>query len=106
MTTKPQYEFEKLVKTGIEKLGAKPDDYYQYKLLTKYGLLKISIHGDWVATRFQDPKVNEIKNLKNNKWNHYFNFTDKNFPLDEPNQAAKKLLNQINKMIPNAKLNI
>ena len=79
---KAQEQFKAAVVTYLESLGARPSSFYDLELDTPAGLLRLSVYGDWVATRFDDVKraaaitkaIGRPCNPFSGKWNYcYFN---------------------------------
>jgi len=51
---KAQEHFQAAVTDFIISLGAEPGRFYDYELDTPVGLLHLSVHDNWLATRFDD----------------------------------------------------
>jgi hypothetical protein len=51
---KAQDKFKAAVTNYIVELGARPGRFYDHELDTPAGLLHLSVHDNWLATRFDD----------------------------------------------------
>jgi len=51
---KAEERFKTAVTEFIVNLGARPGSFYDYELDTPAGLLHLSVHDTWLATRFDD----------------------------------------------------
>ena len=77
---KAESRFKEAVTAYFIGLGVRPGRFYEYELNTPAGLLHISIHGGWVATRFDEPKRGTVFtsaihvpcNPYSGKWNHWY----------------------------------
>jgi len=60
----------------IEEFGGvrRSPEYAEFNLMTDYGYLRVSVHDNWVATRFDRPKLARAGtdcNPYSGKWNHH-----------------------------------
>ncbi len=77
---KAEERFKQAVTEFFTSLGARPGSFYDYELDTAAGLLHVSVHETWVATRFDDvaagTKFTESCGRSSNpfsgKWNHHY----------------------------------
>jgi hypothetical protein len=77
---KAEERFKSAVTNFIVGLGARPGRFYDYELNTPAGLLHLTVHDDWLATRFDDvgPGAAFTKtcgcssNPYSGKWNFHF----------------------------------
>ena len=74
--------FTTAVTAYIKSLGAQPATFYDWVLATPAGPLRISVYGNWVATRFDDVEKglrfstgcgSGACNRHSGKWNFHFN---------------------------------
>jgi hypothetical protein len=83
---KAQERFNAAVSKLFESLGARPGRFYDLELDTPAGLLHLSVHGNWVATRFDDLTLGRAFtescgrscNPCSGKWN--FHYADSHSP--------------------------
>ena len=82
---KARERFAEAVTKLLESLGVRPGRFCDYELDTPAGLLQISVHSNWVATRFDDVALGRAFtescgrccNPCSGKWNfHYFESLD------------------------------
>jgi len=78
---KAEQRFNEAVTEFFTTLGARPGSFYDFELGTPAGLLHVSVHDTWVATRFDDvaagtkftESCGRSSNPYSGKWNfHYF----------------------------------
>jgi len=77
---KAEERFVTAVTKFIMDLGARPGRFYDYELDTPAGLLHISVHDTWLATRFDDVALGTAFtktcgcscNRFSGKWNFHF----------------------------------
>ncbi len=77
---KAEQRFVAAVAVFISDLGARPDSFYDYALDTPAGILHVSVHETWVATRFADVALGQAFtascgsscNPYSGKWNFHF----------------------------------
>jgi len=77
---KVEQRFNEAVAEFFTGLGARPGSFYDQELQTPAGLLHVSIHDTWVATRFDDvPQGRAFSescgrpcNPYSGKWNHHY----------------------------------
>jgi hypothetical protein len=123
MSKLAEKKFQKLMLTGLEKLGAietKTDPYdnvssmYAYKIGTIYGKLYINVKEHTVFTRFEDIELYArlIKKLENiescsidlnkhsGKWNFHFSFSKRyaKHLYSDPVESANYVLSSIAKI--------
>jgi len=80
---KAQDKFKAAVTEYIVGLGARPGRFYDHELDTPAGLLHLSVHDDWLATRFEDVRRGTAftktcgcpSNPFSGKWNFHFSPT-------------------------------
>ena len=79
---KAEQQFVEAATDFVVGLGTRPGTFYDYALDTPAGLLHISVHEGWVATRFEDvdqglaftESCGRSSNPYSGKWN--FHYTD------------------------------
>jgi len=72
--------FAEAVSKFVVDLGARPGSFYDHALDTPAGLLHVSIHENWIATRFDDVAQGRVFsescgrpcNPYSGKWNFHF----------------------------------
>jgi len=77
---KAERRFVEVVTEFFTTLGARPGSFYDHALGTPAGLLHVSIHGNWIATRFDDVAQGRVFsescgrpcNPYSGKWNFHF----------------------------------
>ena len=77
---KAEEQFKSAVTEFIVGLGARPGRFYEYELDTPAGLLHLTVHDDWLATRFDDVARGTAftktcgcsSNPYSGKWNFHF----------------------------------
>lgn len=77
---KAERRFVEAVTEFFTDLGARPGSFYDHALDTPAGLLHVSIHGNWIATRFDDLTLGKAFtascdsscNPYSGKWNFHF----------------------------------
>ena len=77
---KSERRFVEAVTEFFTTLGARPGSFYDFELSTPAGLLHLSVHGTWVATRFDDvaegraftESCGSSCNPYSGKWNFHF----------------------------------
>ena len=77
---KAEERFKAAVTDFILSLGARPGRFYDYEMDTPAGLLHISVHETWIATRFDDVARGKAFtascgcscNVYSGKWNFHF----------------------------------
>jgi len=77
---KAEERFTAAVTKFITDLGARPGRFYDYELDTPAGLLHMSVHETWLATRFDDVAKGKAftatcgtsSNPYSGKWNFHF----------------------------------
>ena len=89
---KAHERFQSALTEYVVSKGAKPSKFYDHELDTPAGLLRISVHDSWIATRFDDVAAGKLFteshhvpcNPYSGKWNFHFS----NDPASlEPNAA-------------------
>jgi len=82
---KAEQRFVEAVTDFVVGVGARPGTFYDYELDTPAGLLHLSVHDGWVATRFDDVALGNkfsescgrSSNPYSGKWNsHYADMVD------------------------------
>jgi hypothetical protein len=94
--------FNERFREWLKALGAKPGQYHEFDLDTKFGQLGITPYGDWVACRFEDverakaglPHRFGVDRLNpfSGKWNHHYF----DWPL---NEAFADFVREINDIL-------
>lgn len=77
---KAEQRFVEAVTEFVMGLGARPGTFYDYALDTPAGLLHVSVHEGWVATRFDDVALGtkftqscgRSSNPYSGKWNFHY----------------------------------
>lgn len=77
---KTERRFVEAVTQCVLSLGARPGSFYDHALDTPAGLLNVSVHDNWVATRFDDVAMgrafseayDRACNPYSGKWNFHF----------------------------------
>ncbi|MDY0166632.1 MAG: hypothetical protein RBS80_08820 [Thermoguttaceae bacterium] len=78
--SKAERRFIEAVTQFVLSLGGRPGSFYDYELDTPAGLLNVSVHDNWVATRFDDVAMgrafseayDRACNPYSGKWNFHF----------------------------------
>ena len=94
---KAEERFKAAVTRFIVDLGARPGSSYGHELDTPAGLLRLSVHGTWLATRFDDVAKGKAFtascglscNPYSGKWN--FHFSDGRTDELDPDQVIPHL---------------
>jgi hypothetical protein len=94
---KPQDKFKAAITNYIVGLGARPGRFYDHEMDTAAGLLHLSVHDNWLATRFDEvargtaftQTCRSPSNPYSGKWNFHFS------PISVESLAPETVLPQL-----------